>query len=435
MIIDSLFEKKVLACLMRNDQFCSVSAWHLTPDYFEGAVNRNMAKLSIEFYKNHGAHLTHLGFIHGIKALVGKKTIDAAEVSAYADHYKALLDLDLSDWRYVMQEIVTFIKSRETRNLIEDAVKHFLPKNDFKGIAQRWNKIESISVHGEVEPVDYWDEDAIMGRAERRKLEAAGAIKGITTGIKRMDESLPGGGWRPKEFYTISGGPKRGKTMALLWFAYVASLQGRNVPYFSCEVSREVIEDRLDAMASSNPIGSLAESAEEIAERVALGRPAGKILIYEYPTKQLTVKEVERQILKLRMRAGIDVDMVVTDYAQIMRPSFFSDDFLRNEASIMEDHRAFAGKYKIPVLTGAQINRSGANKAVVDGTDTSGAFEKVMIVDGNITLSATRQEVKDGILRVRLSEMRNAASKSFLIRTDFGMGKFYKEFIEEEEEE
>lgn len=432
MLIDDLFERKTLACLIRSHEFLSVAASNLNSAYFEGPMRQNIAKMALDFYQAFGSGLSDLAFVQEVKGLVTSGKIKAAEATRYAQEMKALKALNISDWQFVLKNVMTFVKNRETRGLIEDAVKHLLPKNDFDGIDKRWSKIAQIGQAFSVEPVDFFDDMQIEARRKRRLDEKNNVIRGVSTGIKRLDDALPSGGWRPKELYAISGGPKRGKTMALLWFAFSGALQGVNVPFFSCEVTREVIEDRLDAMISGTVIRHLPSSIDDVADQVKRMRPKGKVLIYEYPTKKLAVSEVERQVRRLEMERGIRIGMIVTDYAGIMKPGRRYDDALKEEASIMEDLRALANKFYVPVLTGNQINRSGANKALVRGTDTAGTFEKIMIVDGNITLGGTDEEIKQGIIRMHLSDMRNAPSRTFKIKTEYNMGKFYKEFIEEE---
>jgi replicative DNA helicase len=435
-MLDLNFEAKTLACLLRSNQFCAVAAQHMSPSHFEGAMRKNLAKMALDFHGLYGTHLTGLGFVNEMKKLVKAGTLKKAEVNAYTEEYKALAALDISDWEYVLKENMTFIKGREMRALIEDAVKKHLPKDDFEAIEKQFGKIAAISMRASVEPVDYYDEKAVDDRSKRREDEKASRVIGISTGIKQIDAFLPSQGWRRKELYIIMGGAKRGKTMAMLWFAYCASLQGFNVPYFSCEVSREVIEDRLDAMIANVEINKLPDNIRHVADRVKLTRPTGRIFIYEYPTRSLSVPEMRRQIQKLEMEKGISVDMIVSDYAQIMKASRrYADDPLREEASIFEDHRKMAGEFGIPVITGSQTNRAGSTKAVVKGTDTGGTFEKIAIADGTLTLSARDEELAGGFMRIRLSEMRNAPSKTFKIKTDFGMGRFYREFVEVEEEE
>lgn len=435
-MLDTNFEAKTLACLMRSNEFCAVAAQHMSQNHFEGAMRQNMAKMALDFHGRFGTHLTALAFVEEMKKLVKAGTLKRAEVGAYANEYKELADLDLSDWEYVLKENMTFIKNREWRALIEDAVKKHLPRDDFDAIEKQVGRIAAISMRASVEPVDYYDEKAVDDRSQRREDEKAHRIIGISTGIRQVDAFLPSQGWRRKELYIIMGSAKRGKTMSMLWFAYCASLQGFNVPYFSCEVSREVIEDRLDAMIANVEINKLPDNIRHVADRIKVTRPTGRIFIYEYPTRSLSVPEMRRQIQKLEMEKGISVDMVVSDYAQIMKPSrHYTDDPLKEEASIFEDHRKLAGEFGIPVITGSQTNRMGASKAVVKGTDTGGTFEKIAIADGTLTLSARDEELAGGFLRLRLSEMRNAPSKTFKIKTRFNMGRFFKEFVEVEEEE
>ena len=432
MLIDDLFERKSLACLLRSNEFCSTGATHIKPSYFEGAMRQNMAKMALDFFDRYKTTITSMAFVQEITKLVLAGTIKKAEAGRYGAELKALQGLDISDWKYVLDNVMSFVRNRETRALIEDAVKRFLPRNDFESIDKAWGKIARIGSTLSVEPIDYFEDAEIEKRRQRREDEKSNRIRGISTGIKKLDDAMPKGGWVPKELYSISGAPKRGKTTALLWFAYCAAMQGFNAMYFTCEVSHEVIEDRLDAMIAEVSIKHLPDEIVKVADAVKTKKPTGKVFIYEYPTKRLTVTEIERQARRLVLEKGVQIDMIVDDYAGINKARRSLNDPLKEEAEIMEDLRSLAYTFHVPVLTGNQINRTGANKALVKGTDTAGTFEKIMIVDGNITISGTDDEARDGLLRIHLSDMRNAPSRTFKIKTAFNLGRFYKEFVEEE---
>jgi replicative DNA helicase len=227
--------------------------------------------------------------------------------------------------------------------------------------------------------------------------------------------------------------PKFGKTMALSWFANVAAWQGFNTAYFTFEVSKEVLSNRLDAMNTDIETKLLTDKRMYAAKKLASKLPKGCLEIFEYPTKSCTVAEAERQIRKLEIERGIILDFAVFDYGDIMRPMRFYNDKLAEQATIFEDIRALGGKFGIPVLTATQVNRIGTGKAITTGVDVAGTYEKIMVADCVITLSATREEKKAGKMRIHFAESRNNESKTFLIETKYGYGRFFGAFVEEEE--
>jgi len=59
----------------------------------------------------------------------------------------------------------------------------------------------------------------------------------------------------------------------------------------------------------------------------------------------------------------------------------------------------------------------------------SGTFEKIMVADSIIAFSAKDDELAEGKLRITFSESRNNERRSFLIKTNYAAGTFYKEFV------
>lgn len=427
-----LSEEKVLSCLMRSRDFGSVAAQHLRPSYFTNAVRHNMAKIAIDYFKSYQYPITLDAFTSELSKLVKSGKVKAEDTILYANECKRVYSDNISDAPYVLKELVGFIKNSEWKKLIEDAVTKHLKKGEFFDIEKRAAEIAAIKTSAEVECTDYFADDEIEKRTKKREEESKKPTQGISTGIKRMDDCFPKKGFYPKELYMIMAPPKRGKTMSLLWFGNAAAWQGFNVAYFSCEVSREVIADRLDAMNTSTEIVGLLNPSniKSVESKMKAKKPGGKFFIYEYPTKTLTCAEIERQ-LRLAESRGVRIDMLIVDYADIMKPARHSDDHLREQASITEDLRGIAGKFVIPVLTATQVNREGSDKEIIKGKHVSGTWEKIMVADAIISLSATEAELKDGIMKVHFAECRNMPSKTLKIKTNYGFGKFYESYIGE----
>jgi len=431
-MFDKNFQDKVLGCLLQVPEFCMVAAQHMRPEELDGPLAMNMGSMAIDFWHRYEAVMTDVAFVELTRQLVTKGSISKSEISIYVKEYRRLRDVDVSDWRFILDRLIAFVKNQKIKAMIDRAVKKHLPKEDFESIEKTMDEIKSISTLHEVSAYDYWDETMIEEREKTRKEEMLMRQVGISTGIRRLDEQFHKRGFWKKELYVFLAPPKRGKSMALIFFANAASLQGKTVAFFTCENSKEITSTRLDAMNSDVPSKLLNERAGKVATAVQAGIPAGKIYIFEYPTKTLTVSEIDRQLRRLQIEKGVLVDMVVADYLDILKPSRYSNDKYEDQGSLGEELRGLAGKRKLPVVTASQVNRSGANKTVIGGGDVAGSYDKIMIADEIITISATDEEIANSVARLHFANSRNSGNATFTIETAFDRGRFYKNFIEDE---
>lgn len=436
-MISPAFEDSVLACLLKSGEFCTVAGRNLKATYFDTPVKHNIAKLSIDFFKRYGTKMSPMGFTEGVKDLVLKKVISDKDITLYAAEYKRLLAIDVSDWKFILEKLITFIKHKEMKLLIEEAVTKHLPKDNFTEIEKRMREISNISMRGEVNAYEYLSEKNIDERTKQREYEAAHKTYGISTGIKRMDDLLPKKGWYKRELYTIIAPPKRGKTMGLQYFANAAMMQGFKTAIFTLEVSTEVYCDRMDAMNSDIAIKELPTRILEAQARLkakASTAGDGKMFIFEYPTKRLTADEIERQLRRLEIEQGITIDILFVDYGDIMKPNKHYEDRLTEQATIFEDLRGIASVFDIPVVTASQVNRIGSGKEIIAGKDVSGSWEKIMISDAIISFSASDAEMGRGEMKIHFAECRNMPSATIKIKTAYNYGKFFKEFISMDDE-
>lgn len=431
MLIDEEFEEKVLACLFRCKDFAAVATKYVKAKHFKSSpIRQNMAAMALKFFADYRTTITAHAFVLCLKELAGLKKIDAEDGPLYGAAFKRFMALDVSDHGFVLDQLITFIRDREIRKFIEDAVKKDLPKGDYDALQKGMRAILDINTVSDADPVEFWDDAQIEARLKRREDEKLCRTLGISTGIKRLDDALDKKGWYKKELYVALGSAKAGKSMFMLWCANAAVWQGFNVVYFTCETSTERLSDRMDAMNTDVEIKFLPDNCKEVADKIRAKKPDGKMFFFEYPTKTLTPAEIERQIDRLEAR-GIVVDFIVVDYADIMRPQRHYEDRWAEQASVYEDLRGIAGKLEIPVLTASQVGRQGSGKTIVKGKDTAGAWEKIAIVDGCLTLCGSDEDMKKGEMLVHLSEFRNSPSCTLRIKTSYGMGRFYREFVEE----
>ena len=84
---------------------------------------------------------------------------------------------------------------------------------------------------------------------------------------------------------------------------------------------------------------------------------------------------------------GENVDMVLVDYADIMRDVHKSNEMRHALGNIYEDLRGLAGELQVPIWTASQANRSALDEDVIEANKVAESYAKVMTADFVVSLS------------------------------------------------
>tara|TARA_R100000152_G_C6716123_1_gene142835 strand:+ start:118 stop:708 length:591 start_codon:yes stop_codon:yes gene_type:complete len=132
----------------------------------------------------------------------------------------------------------------------------------------------------------------------------------------------------------------------------------------------------------------------------------GTLIIKEYPTKSASVQTLKNHIEKLRKR-GIEPDMILVDYADLLRPTRSSSEKRHELEETYEGLRGLAQTYEIPIWTASQTNRGGLNAEVITMEAISEAFNKCFVADFIFSLSRTVQDKQANKGRLFIAKNRN----------------------------
>ena len=225
----------------------------------------------------------------------------------------------------------------------------------------------------------------------------------ITTGWSRMDEICKGGLGK-SELGVVIAPTGAGKSMVMVHLATQALLQGKTVVYYTLELKDTVVGQRFDCCISDVPLQDHRMRQKEIVDKVK--DLDGTLIIKEYPTKSASVQTITNHIEKLRKR-GIEPDMILVDYADLLRPTRSSGEKRHELEETYEGLRGLAQTYEIPCWTASQTNRSGLNAEVITMEAISEAFNKCFVADFIFSLSRTVQDKQDNKGRLFIAKNRN----------------------------
>ena len=224
-----------------------------------------------------------------------------------------------------------------------------------------------------------------------------------TTGWELIDDACKGG-LGQKELGVVIAPTGAGKSMALVHLGTQALREGKTVVHYTLELQDTVVASRYDSCLTKIPLQSLGAFKEKIYEEVL--EIQGKLIIKEYPTKTATTQTIRNHLEKLRMR-DINVDMIIIDYGDLLRPVRYLKEKRNELESIYEELRGMAAEYEAPVWTASQTNRSGLNAEVITMESISEAFNKCFVADFIFTISRTIDDKTANGGRLFIAKNRN----------------------------
>jgi replicative DNA helicase len=202
--------------------------------------------------------------------------------------------------------------------------------------------------------------EQLKGAYERIEMLHAGGdkLRGIPTGFTKLDNILAG--LQKSELIILGARPSVGKTSLALDVARNAAMAGHTVGFFSLEMAREEIIDRVISAQSQVPLwrirtGRISDDMEFSMIQSALDK-LSNIKFFIDDSSSLTVLQMRSMARRLQVEHGLD--LLVIDYLQLMKPRTNSDNVVQQITEISRGLKGIARELKIPVLCLSQLNRS-----------------------------------------------------------------------------
>jgi replicative DNA helicase len=402
------FQAHILAVLMRIPGVIVRYRSALDYRFFTSDVHKVIAKALFQ-------HVDAFRFLPSPETLVetARPETDEEMMVSVEEAVGKLSMKDVSDSDAVCLKLVEFGKTQAMVNAVV-ACADDLKKNKRDKILTR---VQEAQLVGE-DVVDVGT-DYLTTMAEREFWYAANQDNNdtIPTGIRHLDLAM-GGGLGRGELGVVLASPKRGKTGVLvnIGFGALMSTRNLNVIHYSMEIvesnakSRphkvsKRYDDRLACHAIRMKHADPAKYAEILRKKAQMFIH-GQLYVKSYPTRQAGVSTV-RNHLSLMASKGFHPDLVIVDYADIMRPERRMGEVRHEQAGIYEDLRALAAEFDAAVWTASQTNRGALDKETVTIADFAEAFEKAAIVDAAAALCQTNAERMEGRCRLFMAALRN----------------------------
>lgn len=196
--------------------------------------------------------------------------------------------------------------------------------------------------------------------------ESKGAIVGVPSGFQTLDSLTSG--FQRSDFILLAGRPAMGKTALALTIARNAATYGRNTAFFSIEMSKEALTQRLTALEARIDLHRYMTkdlSDEESERAIAVSSTIFDLPLWIDDTPGLTINQLRSKIR--RAMTEHEIDMVVIDYLQKIKATNENGkriaDRVQEVSEVARELKNMAREFNIPIFSLAQLSRAVESRA------------------------------------------------------------------------
>lgn len=191
----------------------------------------------------------------------------------------------------------------------------------------------------------------------------------IPSGFGMLDKYITG--LNKSDFILIGARPAMGKTSFALNLAQnVTMLAKKKCVFFSLEMTKEQLAERLLSARAGVPSNKLRTGELTDDEWVRLGNAAGdydNVELYLDDTASITVPEIKSRVRRLK-----NVDIILIDYLGLIQSATRKENRVQEVSEITRNLKMLAKELNIPVVCCAQLSR---------GTEGRGKSHKPQLSD------------------------------------------------------
>ena len=370
------FQSKIIASLMSDIKFVQTISDILQPDMFDSDSNKWLVKTIRKYYYEYKKQPTLEVIKYKIDE-IDNDVLKSGVVEKLRDVWK---NIESTDLEFVQSETLDFCKNQTLKSAILESVDMLENKN--------YDGIKSII------------DDAMKAGTERdlghdyipsleTRLEESSRIT-VKTPWDVIND-ITDGGLGAGELGVIVAPASIGKSWTLQALGSEVVRKGKTVVHYSLELNENYVGLRYDSIFSGVTTANIKYHKEDVQKKIS--KLPGKLLIKYFPTKAASVQTLGAHLKQIEL-SGVDIDMVIVDYADILMPTGFFKEKRHAIGNIYEDLRGLAGELEIPIWTASQANRSALEEDVIGADKVAEDYSKVMTADFVMSMS---RKVEDKI--------------------------------------
>jgi hypothetical protein len=369
------FQTKVISLLVNDQEYLSTIFDVMDKKYFDSDATQWLVNDIMEYFTQYKVCPTWAAVGIRIKEDIKIETLKSALVLLCKD---AISQDKSADLPFVKEQSLEFCRNQELKRALLDGVE-FLQRGDYDSIKHRIDAAMKAGVKKNLGHI--WK----TGLEERMSENARICIATPWDVIN----DICGGGSSSGDLFVLLAPPGIGKTWGLIAVGANAVKNNKIVLHVTMELQEAYVGKRYDANASGISVQNLKYHHNDVSDVIA--KTEGEVIIKYYPPKTASVQTIRTHIESCILQ-GYVPDVVIIDYADLIKPVGGFKEVRHQLENIYEDLRGLAGEFKLPIWTASQANRSALDSDVIGGDKISEAFSKLMVADFVMSVSRRIQD-------------------------------------------
>ena len=335
----SSFQAKVLANLLSSQEFLQQSLDVLNPKFFETDAGQWIVEKTIDYYSDYKTIPT----LEVFKIELEKQTDDVLRIAVKEQLRAAYQKKTDDDLEYVRDSFLDFAKNQTLKSAIIKSVD-LLQMGRYGDIK---TLVDTALKSGQPRNIGHdWKKDIELRLAGQSRLT-------VSTGWDAID-ILIDGGLAAGELGVIAAPSGIGKSWALATIGANAARAGKRVIYYTLELNENYVGLRFDTIFTGIEPSKVPDNADTV--RSAVDSIPGDIIIKYYPASAITVHTLRAHLDNLTA-SKMKPDLVIIDYADLMRSSDRVEARHQELGEIYKEIRGMSGEIGVPIWTASQTQR------------------------------------------------------------------------------
>ena len=363
------FQIKIISCLLSDKVFLQTIFDIINPSYFDSDGNKLLIKMIMGYFTEYKTKPT----LDVLKVKIDKIDSDVLKVSVVKNLKEAWRQIESEDLDYVKNKTLEFCRNQVIKSAIMESVE-LLEGQNYDGIKK---VIDEAMKAGSSRDIGH---EYVEGLEER----LTESVRDVVSTSWDVINEVMDGGLGKGELVVIVAPAGIGKTWMLQVLGSAAVRAGLTVVHYTLELNQTYVGLRYDTVFSGVTTANIKYHQDDV--RKVIERLPGRLVIKYYPTRSATVPTLASHLKQLDIQS-IKPDLVLVDYADILRDVGGAREVRHQLGNIYEDLRGMAGEFDLPVWTASQANRSSLEEEIIDASKVAESYSKVMTADFVMSVS------------------------------------------------
>lgn len=401
------FQVKTMATLVGDRKFMEQVADIVDPKSFDSESAQWIVKTTIQYFKEY----RDLPTLDVFKIELDKVKSEPLKAGVVANLRTVYQQREAADLNFIKHEFLKFCRNQQMKNAIFASVD-LLEKGNYDEI----KKIVDKAMHAGLERSVGHD-----WRLDVDKRVVENSRNTIATPWPVVNKIMDGG-LGPGELGCIVAPSGIGKSWILRAISGHALKIGKNVADYTFELNENYVGLRYDTIFTGIEPSKIKHNVEKV--RKVIDEMAGDLIIKYFPPKTTNCIGLQAHVNRL-VTVGFTPDLMIIDYADLLRSNEKSDARYLELGSIYEELRGLGGELGVPVWTASQSQRSSIQEDVIQADKIAESYSKIMTADFVMSISRKVNDKVSNTARAHVIKNRfGPDGMTFPVKMDTATGQF-----------